>query len=59
MFYTSTPCITKRLAHATMKIYNCQLTYQLILVQNINKCHQDAYWGASGCPVKALSTFSL
>ena len=42
-------------AHATMKIYTCQLTYQIILVQDIDKCRQDTCWGASSAPVKALS----
>ena len=33
----------KGLVHAMMKIYICQLTNQLILVQNINKWHQNAF----------------
>ena len=58
MFYTSTPCINKRIARATVRNYICQLTYQLILVQDIDECRQDTCWGAPSTPVKALSTFS-
>ena len=58
MFYTSTPCINKRLARSTVRNYIYQLIYQLILVQDIDKCRQDACWGAPSAPVKALSTFS-
>ena len=48
----------KRSAHATVRNYICQLTYKLILVQDINECHQDTCWRAPSAPVKALSTFS-
>ena len=57
MFYTSTPR-NKRLVHATVRNYICQLTYRLILVQDIDECRQDACWEAPSAPVKVLSTFS-
>ena len=56
MFYTSTPCINECIAHATVRNYICQLTYQLILVQDIDEFRQDDCWGAPSAPVKALST---
>ena len=58
MFYTSTPCVNKGLACATVRNYICQSTYQLILVQDTDEYRQDACWGAPSAPIKALSTFS-
>ena len=46
VFCNSTQYIDKRLAHAVMSIYTCQFTYQLILVQDIDECHQKAFPGA-------------
>ena len=57
MFYASTPSIKKCLVPATMRIYIYQLTYQLILVQDINECRQDPFWGVPSAPIEALSTF--
>ena len=48
----------KQTARATVRNYIYQLTYQLVLVQDVDECRQDACWGAPSAPVKALSTVS-
>ena len=40
------------------RVYICQLTYQLILVQDIDEFHQKAFPKASTAPVKATLIFS-
>ena len=55
---SSTQYIDKRLAHAEMRIYTCQFTYQIILVQDIDECHQKAFPGTPPAPAKAFFTFS-